>query len=132
MNYIFLTLIAIIASCWHTFAIDLTACNSCDNAAGQMCVLLPAPGDPEPCYQGTNSNAQVCFNTDPFIVTASYSWTCGLCSKFKDGRGKYYDVYEQNDPVYVNMELWDVNNVEPIINGDNAAHVAKAYKTRKI
>ncbi len=43
---------------------------------------------------------------DPLLLPGT-TWFCGVCSTYG------YSVYLQNDPVFVNMELWNYTNTYP-------------------
>lgn len=72
------------------------ACLSCP---GGICTLLPPSGSHFPCYQGSNKDANFCYNTDPLLPDGSTP-ICGICEDYG------YSTYLQNDPIYKNMELW--------------------------
>jgi hypothetical protein len=73
--------------------------DACLDCADDVCAILPPAGSAFPCYQGSDSNANKCFNTDPLIADGS-SYVCGTCASVG------YPTYLQNDPIYTNMELW--------------------------
>jgi hypothetical protein len=57
---------------------------ACDTCSKNVCSILPPypPGSsPSPCYQGTNSDVKVCYNTDPLILSGA-KWVCGYCEDY--------------------------------------------------
>lgn len=78
-----------------TSAVDSNACSACTS----ICTIIPPAGSTFPCYEGTPANTKSCYNTDPLIQSGS-TYQCTACTDLG------YPYYLQNDPVYVNMELW--------------------------
>jgi hypothetical protein len=70
----------------------------CSECTGNVCSIIPEPGSTLPCYQGTPKNTNICYKTDPLIYTDAY--ICDTCAS------QGYSKYLQNDPIYINMELW--------------------------
>jgi len=75
----------------------------CTECTGNICSILPEVDSSFPCYQGTPVNTNMCHKTDPLIHTDTY--VCDTCSS------QGYSKYLQNDPIYVNMELWSKPNL---------------------
>jgi hypothetical protein len=92
------------------------ACLEC----ATVCAIIPPEGDSFPCYQGTPTDANHCYDSvrfpdsaicmifagdlryltqDPLIKSGS-TYQCTNCTVVG------YLYYIENDPVYVNMELW--------------------------
>jgi len=88
---------------WQTPQPAPTSGDPCLGCPDNTCALVP----PEPytatslCYQGNNQNAQFCYLTDPLIVEGTVP-VCGVCKDFG------FTYYFRNDPIYTNMELWQV------------------------
>lgn len=74
----------------------------CTECTTNVCSILPEPDSTFPCYQGKPVNANMCHKTDPLIHTDTY--VCDTCAS------QGYSNYLQNDPIYVNMELWSKRN----------------------
>lgn len=73
--------------------------DACLDCADDVCALLPPSGSSFPCYQGTDRDANVCYNTDPLLPDGS-TYVCGTCA------AAGYPTYLRNDPIYKSMELW--------------------------
>jgi hypothetical protein len=83
----------------NTTQIKSSICTECTS---NVCSILPESGSTFPCYQGTPENTNLCYKTDPLIKTNTY--VCNTCAS------QGYGNYIQNDPVYINMELWSKKN----------------------
>lgn len=76
--------------------------DACLECADDVCALLPPSGSSFPCYQGSDHDANVCYNTDPLLPDGS-TYVCGTCA------AAGYPAYLQNDPIYKTMELWSAS-----------------------
>jgi hypothetical protein len=107
-------------------ALPSQACLDC----ATVCAIIPPEGDSFPCYQGTPSDANLCYDSvrppilsrgsfagllwafiqqDPLIKSGS-TYQCTNCTAVG------YLYYIENDPVYVNMELWGTSQTSVCIN----------------
>ncbi len=73
--------------------------STCSSCSQDLCSILPPDGSNFPCYQGSVSDTNFCFNTDPLLQPNSTT-SCQTCAD------SGYGSYLQNDPIYKNMELW--------------------------
>ena len=88
--------------------------DACLNCTATCSILAPT-GSSFPCYQGSPTDANKCYSTDP-LISPSSTWVCDTCST------QGFPVYLQNDPVYTNMELWGQSglNGQPNKRGSDA------------
>jgi hypothetical protein len=65
-----------------------------------VCVIVPPSDAKAPCYQGSNSDTDKCYQTDPLLVDG-VTKSCGTCEKFG------FSTYIRNDPLYKTMSLYE-------------------------
>ena len=90
---------AVIINLSIVFKLVSAAEDSICDCGGKSCVLLPPTNRDLPCYQGSPDDAVQCFNTDPFLASAT-SWKCSTCED------EGFTHFMRNDPIYKNMQLW--------------------------
>lgn len=66
------------------------------------CTILPPKDTTAPCYEGSNTDTDNCFATDPLLVDGATK-QCGACSDFG------YSNYLRNDPLYKSMSLYGLD-----------------------
>lgn len=103
MYFVFAVLAVVVALCQVVQSADGSVpCKGCST----VCSILPPPGSDFLCYEGSPSDTTKCFSTDP-LIKANSTTICDTCANVG------YTVYIRNDPIYVNMGLWNVPSAKP-------------------